>query len=161
MKLNIGAGIKHLEGYESCDIRPFEGTKYVFNAGKDRWVFEDNSVSEIVAFHVFEHMYSEEVFFAIDEAWRVLELTGSLYIEVPDGRSKLYYLHPDHKRAFTPDTFGFWMVPDNEGHVDVHSFPRTFWWVEVIEGGDPEKNPVVKVRMYPNKEGTIQNLKVS
>jgi ubiquinone/menaquinone biosynthesis C-methylase UbiE len=38
------------------DIKPFPGVDVVMNIAKDRWPWPDNSVDEVVASHVLEHL---------------------------------------------------------------------------------------------------------
>lgn len=147
MWLDLGCGMRKAEGWIGMDIRPFKGVDYVCNIGKDVWPFKADTFDKIKAIHLFEHLYPEELFHAVNEAWRVCKPTGFLHIEVPKAGTPAYYIHPDHKIQFVEDTFGFFQVPSD---VDHHGYLKGYWHVSVLESGNPH---VVHVDMYPNKPG--------
>jgi len=155
ISVDLGCGMRKAVGNSSewwygVDIRPFKDVDFVLNIGKDKLPFEDDFVDFIRAIHLFEHLYPEELFFAVEECWRVLKPTGCLHVEVPKAGTNAYYIHPDHKIQFMKDTFGFFQVPGNEEHVDPNGYLKGFWHVEVLENGNPE---AITVEMYPNKPG--------
>jgi hypothetical protein len=82
IKLNLGCGSNILESYENID-------RYVENSNVKNYdilnlPFPDNSVDEILAEHLVEHLsFAEEKLFFC-EAKRVLAEWGVLKIEVPD-----------------------------------------------------------------------------
>lgn len=145
--LDLGCGMRKAEGWTGVDIRKFKGVDYVFNIGKDKFPFPDNSFEKIQAIHVFEHLYPEELFHCINECFRVCKPTGFIHIEVPKAGTPAYYIHPDHKIQFVENTFGFFQVPSGE---DLHGYLEGYWHVGVItEGVSPE---AVHVDMWPNKK---------
>lgn len=153
--IDLGCGMRKPADNETqkwfgVDIRPFKGVDYVVNIGKEKLPFDDDSVDFIQAIHLFEHMYPEELFFCIDECFRVMKPTGKLHIEVPRAGTQAYFVHPDHKIQFTNDTWGFFMVPDNDGTIDPHGYLNGFWRLEFIPNGNPEN---IGLDMYPNKPG--------
>jgi len=146
MKLDLGCGQRKKEGWIGIDSKEYPGVDYVLNIGKDKMPFENDSIDEIRSIHVFEHLYSEELFFCMEECFRIIKPTGTLYIEVPKANTPAFYAHPDHKIAFMPITFGFWQVPAYG--KDVHGYLKGFWNVRA-----EEKPESVEVFMYPNKPG--------
>lgn len=151
--LDIGCGLRKTirEGWEciGIDSRSFDGVDIVANIGKDKFPLEDNSVDEIRSIHVFEHLYPEELFFCMEECFRVIKPSGLLHIEVPKAGTPAYFIHPDHKIQFMEDTFGFFHVP-HQGK-DPHGYMKGFWHVNIIKEGTYEQH--IKVDMFPNKEG--------
>lgn len=148
VKVDLGCGMKKIEGAIGIDSRPFDGVDIVMHLGKDPIPLEDNSVDEIHAIHLFEHFYPEELFQCVDECFRILKPQGFLHIEVPKAGTPAYYIHPDHKIQYVEDTFGFFQVP-SEGN-DRHGYLKGFWHVSVLEQPFPQH---IHVNMYPNKEG--------
>lgn len=146
IKVDIGCGMRKQEGWVGIDIRRFAGVDYVLDIGKDHFPFETNSVGEIKALHILEHLYPEQLFHCMSECFRIITPKGSFYIEVPKAGTPAYYLHPDHKIQFIEDSFGFFQVPDKG--EDVHGYLDGFWNVHVHQ---PYEKEVVKVTMYPNK----------
>lgn len=55
MKLHIGCGNKYLPGFTHIDIEKHEHVDYIMSAD-DLSKFEDNSIDEIYACHILEHI---------------------------------------------------------------------------------------------------------
>jgi hypothetical protein len=60
-KLDLGCGLNPKEGFEGVDIRGNEKAKHIVDLFKFPWPFEDNSVDEIHASHLLEHVWDREV----------------------------------------------------------------------------------------------------
>jgi predicted SAM-dependent methyltransferase len=147
IKVDLGCGMRKAGGWIGIDIRKFEGVDYVMDIGKDKLPFEDNSVDEMKAIHVLEHLYSEQLFFFIDEAYRVLKPTGFFHIEVPIFGTLAWRLHPDHKMQWTKDMVGFFQVPAD---IDHHGYLKGFWHIEFLESNNIE---ALHFNLFPNKKG--------
>lgn len=76
VKLNIGAGDTHIDGYTPIDIK----------SGIDaaQLPYEDGTVDEIYACHVLEHFPQNEVVSVLKEWCRVLKPGGRVKVAVPD-----------------------------------------------------------------------------
>jgi len=107
MKLNIGSGFRKMDGYINVDSFKECEPDVLMNLEETPWEFEDNSISEIAAIHVLEHLgESRETFFnIIKEIYRVLKHDGIFRISVPHYMHRSYYSDPTHVRAFTTTTF--------------------------------------------------------
>lgn len=80
-KLNLGAGNSKIPGFTSVDLYDDEAD---IKADICDLPFEDNSVDEIVAYQVIEHVpynKSDQVF---AEMYRVLKPGGTAVVETPD-----------------------------------------------------------------------------
>lgn len=104
MKLNIGAGAERFPGFKNVDFDERENPDYNFNVEKDVWPFEDNSVEEIIANHVLEHL-GDGFMHCMQEMYRVLKHGSSIHIRVPHHRHNSYYADPTHKRTIMAETF--------------------------------------------------------
>lgn len=88
VKLNLGCGKRLLPGYLNIDSHPFldkvklDGQVMVMDVRN--LMFEDESVDEILAEFVLEHIPYFEVPETIWEWWRVLKKGGTLTLLVPD-----------------------------------------------------------------------------
>lgn len=104
MKLNLGCGQNKKPGYVNVDKFDTFAPDVVWDLETFPWPFEDNSVDEIVLFHVLEHMgASVEVFLSImKEMYRVCAAGASIHIAVPHPRSEGFAGDPTHVRAITP-----------------------------------------------------------
>jgi predicted SAM-dependent methyltransferase len=91
MKLNLGGneefeggpGSSRLEGFTHVDIRALDGVDIVCDISKYIPV-EDNSVDEIRASHVIEHILPQEIPNTLKEWKRILKTKGLLRVYCPD-----------------------------------------------------------------------------
>lgn len=82
LRIDLGAGTEPLPGFESLDIRPLEGVKYVSDVRK--LPFEDNSVDELAARHLIEHFTHTDVGNVLEEWCRVLKPGGFITVWCPN-----------------------------------------------------------------------------
>lgn len=148
--VDLGCGNTKQDGWVGIDIRKFPATDFVLDVGSEKLPFDDDSIDVINSSHLFEHFYPEQLFFCIEECWRVLKPKGHIIISVPKGNSPAFYVHPDHKIHFIEDTFSFFQVP-SEGK-DRHGYLKHFWHVSVNESTNPH---AISATMYPNKKGGV------
>lgn len=90
MKLNLGCGRKILPGYTNVDVNPDilqelepEQVAKVVISDILKLPFDDDSVDEILAVHVFEHLWLVDVPVALKEWRRVLRVGALLVLEMP------------------------------------------------------------------------------
>lgn len=83
MKLHIGCGKKHLPGYKHLDVIDYDHVDYVCDA-RNINVIETESISEIYACHILEHVERDEVLGVLKEWNRVLKSGACLRVAVPD-----------------------------------------------------------------------------
>ena len=82
MKLHIG-GKESKQGWKILNIQQGEGVDYLGDIS-DLNQFKDNSIKEIYASHVLEHVDQKKIKKTLIGIYRVLEETGKVYISVPD-----------------------------------------------------------------------------
>jgi hypothetical protein len=106
MKLNLGCGQHHMEGYVNTDREPAVEPDVVMDLEEFPWPFEDDSVEEIIANHVLEHVGRDPgVFIGImQELYRVCRGGASIRIAVPHPRHDNFIDDPTHVRPITPMT---------------------------------------------------------
>ena len=104
MKLNLGCGHDRKEGYINCDISLKVHPDKVVNLEK-KLPFKKNSVDEIIAEHVFEHIVN--FIPLMHEIYRVSKPGAIIKIKVPFYASWGQWNDPTHVRAFTPFTFNY------------------------------------------------------
>jgi hypothetical protein len=100
MKINIGAGGTRFNGFVNCDYSDLFNPEYIFDLEKDTWPFEDNSVDEVYAHHVMEHM-GEGYFYCLQELYRVCKADAIIDIKVPHYRNENQFHDPTHRRFIT------------------------------------------------------------
>jgi SAM-dependent methyltransferase len=104
VRLHLGCGLTRHEGWINCDYIDTEYADCVFDA-QQRWPFEENSVHEIYASHMLEHLKDHDTFF--NEAWRVLHPNGSLMLRFPHGHHRSAWWDVEHVRPWFPECFAF------------------------------------------------------
>jgi len=81
IKLNLGSGGVDYPGYLSVDL--YDKRAHV-TMDISKLDFDDNSVSEIMAIHVFEHLNPYKTMSILKDWLRVLKPGGKLVMEMPD-----------------------------------------------------------------------------
>ena len=82
MKLNIG-GEEKKEGWKILNIQKRDNVDFVGDIS-DLSQFKDNSISEVYASHVFEHVKYIDVKKTLSGIYRILTSGGKFYISVPN-----------------------------------------------------------------------------
>jgi predicted SAM-dependent methyltransferase len=82
MKLQIG-GEQKKDGWKILNIQKKDNVDFIGNI-TDLSQFENNSIEEIYASHVFEHVLQSEVNKTLKGIHRVLVDGGKFYVSVPD-----------------------------------------------------------------------------
>lgn len=139
MKLHLGCGSKHLEGYVNVDVVGTPDKKCDLSVFP--WPFEDNSAEEIFSEHFLEHVHDYER--TIQEMHRILKPNGKLLFRVPHFRNACtpWHLHKWDFSVFTCKRLGesipyLWdgkQLFDTESirirYTFVGVIPRCFWAV--------------------------------
>lgn len=82
IRLNMGSGGCHIPGYISVDL--YDKRAHVILDVTKPTEFDDNSVSEILASHLFEHISPYKVEAMLGQWLRILKPGGLLVMEMPD-----------------------------------------------------------------------------
>jgi len=82
LRLHLGCGTQHIEGYINIDFRKTKATNLVCDIVK--LPYPDNSVELIENYHVIEHLPRHDLSKALKEWHRILTPAGKLIIECPD-----------------------------------------------------------------------------
>jgi SAM-dependent methyltransferase len=107
LTLNLGCGQKPLVGAVNVDAVAMPGVDVVHDLDVFPWPWPDDSVDEIVASHVFEHVADPIGF--MSEVWRILRCRGGVRIDVPHYTSRNAFTDPTHRRYCTEETFDYWV----------------------------------------------------
>src|SRR3990167_7840109 len=84
IKLNLGCGEHNWEDYIGIDLNPEVSKPDITGDIMDLSMFADNSVEEIVCYHVIEHLGHRKVPLFFKECYRVLKVGGKFTFECPD-----------------------------------------------------------------------------
>jgi predicted SAM-dependent methyltransferase len=81
-KLELGAGHRPTPGYLHCDLNPFEGIEFVSPASE--LDLPDESLEQVLAVGVMEHMTYEQFDATLRNVHRMLQPGGAFYFDTPD-----------------------------------------------------------------------------
>ena len=99
MKLNIGSGYKRFDGFLNIDDDPLVNPDYTVNLEEAHLPFEDNTVEEIRAHHILEHI--RNFIPLMQEFYRVCKHGALIDIVAPHHNHEVYYGDPTHVRPIT------------------------------------------------------------
>lgn len=105
MKLHLGCGNDYKKGYVNCDISKEVNPDKIVDLEKPLKMFKENSVDEIIANHVFEHVYN--FIPLMHELYRICNKGAIIKIKTPFFSTWGQYNDPTHVRFFTPYTFDY------------------------------------------------------
>lgn len=107
IKLNLGCGKKHKEGFINIDIH--QPADVILKLGIIPLPFKENSIDEIEADNLLEHLSHEEFLFLMNDAWRVCKPGGRFWIRVPDvvRWPTGAFGDPTHKMFLSEKTFDY------------------------------------------------------
>lgn len=102
LRLNLGCGSKLLKGYINVDKYLNPDVKHDLEVFP--WPWPDNSVTEILLFHVLEHLGRDpDIYLGIfKEIYRICQPNAEIRIVVPFHRHDDFSSDPTHVRAITP-----------------------------------------------------------
>lgn len=103
IKLNIGSGPSKFDGFLNVDYDDNFSPDYVLDIGRDVWPWADDSVSEVKAHHVLEHLGDPDFFHCLKELYRVCKSGTEIEVLVPHHRHDVFLNDPTHKRPITID----------------------------------------------------------
>lgn len=125
MKLNIGSGYKRLDGYLNIDHDPLVNPDICINIDTETWPIPDNSIEEIRAHHILEHI-GEGFLHVIKEIYRVSQNGTIIDIIVPHPRHDNYYGDPTHRRPITPLMLKQFSKKYCQNHKETHNSSSGF-----------------------------------
>jgi len=102
LKLNLGSGLRKLEGYVNIDKSLNASPDDVINL--EEGFIPYGGVDEILATHILEHI--QNIIPLMNECFRVLKDGGRMIIEVPQNEGT--WADPTHVRAFSKLSFRYY-----------------------------------------------------
>jgi predicted SAM-dependent methyltransferase len=107
MRLNLGCGSSHFDGYLNVDKEASCNPDKVQDLEVFPWDFEDDSVDKISMYHVLEHLGETSTVYLkiIKELYRICKSGAVIDIKVPHPRHDDFITDPTHVRAIMPSQF--------------------------------------------------------
>jgi hypothetical protein len=121
IKLNLGSGYKRFDGFTNVDADVLVNPDYVVNLDdiNIRLPFDDNSVEEIKAWHILEHI--EHIIPLIKELYRVSCHHALFDIQVPHHNHDVFHGDLTHKRAITVPGMQMFSKKFNREHIATYN----------------------------------------
>ncbi|MBU3923740.1 MAG: class I SAM-dependent methyltransferase, partial [Nanoarchaeota archaeon] len=104
MRLHLGCGLDKRKGFVNCDVSSLVEPDKVVDLERGL-PFEDDSVEEILANHVFEHVVNFVPL--MHEIRRVCKRGAMIKIRVPFYAAWGWFNDPTHVRFFSPFSFDY------------------------------------------------------
>lgn len=112
-KLNLGCGDKKIQGFLGIDHIKTEATDLAHDLNIIPYPFKDNSVDEIIADNVLEHL--DNPLAVMEELYRICQRGAILKVSLPYYKSSGAFTDPTHKHFFTENSFQYFS-PEHEYH---------------------------------------------
>ena len=118
MRLNLGCGNDYRSGYINVDIK--EPADQIVDLTKT-WPWEDNSVNEIVANDVIEHL--PDKLHVLREMWRVAKPSAKIKIQVPRADiGQGAFRDPTHVSFWVPQSFDQMYMGTSQWHPGGYNY---------------------------------------
>lgn len=120
-KLHLGSGYKKINGFINIDDDPLVNPDLSINLDdvNIKLPYPDNSVNEIVAHHILEHI-GDGFIPLMKELYRVAEDGCVFDIVAPHHNHEVYYGDPTHKRPITVNGMYLFGKKYNKEHIEKH-----------------------------------------
>lgn len=131
LKLNLGCGRHTMEGWFCIDAAQHPGATRPLDLVSDvkKIDLPDGCAEEILAIHLWEHLYRWECDDVIDEWRRLLEPRGKLTLEMPDLMKFCKNIIQGRNDGHHPDQLGMWAMygdPRTKDPLMVHKWAWTY-----------------------------------
>jgi hypothetical protein len=127
MKLNLGCGHDHKEGYVNVDVSDLGKPDMVVDLEVLPWPWQDSSIDEILIKHTLEHLGQTPKMYLdiMSEFWRICKNDATITVIVPHHRHDHFVNDPTHVRAITP------------GGLELFSQKKNLEWIDKGMGNSP------------------------
>lgn len=154
IRIDLGCGTnKRKDGeWVGVDVLDFEGVDIVLDLGKEKWPWEDGTVTEAHASHFVEHLEAAERIHFVNELYRVLKpgawdngraIEGFATISIPHWASQRAYGDLTHK---WPPVSEFWFYYLDKGWRAVNAPHNNFYTCDFQVSWGYNMHPEIVVR---------------
>ncbi len=105
LKLNLGGGKKRYKGFINVDKQPLPETDITWDLESTPMPFKENSVSEAICEHIFEHITN--FVSLMEDLHRICKHGALVRVMVPYFRYEGAFRDPTHVRFFSEHSFDY------------------------------------------------------
>lgn len=142
LKLDLGSGPRPAEGFKGVDVVPGVTDFCVNLCSGQRWLWDDDSVSELRSSHFIEHIDADYVrtperarmdalLWFFDEAYRVAKHDAVFTVQWPALQSVRAFQDPTHRR-FVPAETILYLSREGRTAMGVDHYGATCNWVGTV-----------------------------
>lgn len=148
MKINLGCGYRKLDGYINIDCRECVEPDMCIDI-LNRLPFEDESVDEVRAFDILEHIPIGKCVGVIEEICRVLKKGGKFESYTPSTDGRGAFQDPTHVSFWNINS---WMYYVLDTARDLYSIKVNFSMIDIHDECSDEDNRVIHTYALLRKE---------
>lgn len=126
MKLNLGSGMRKLDGYVNIDIRQECDPDVILDIEKGLY-FHDNEIDEVRAYDFMEHIHQDKVIYVMSEIHRILKPEGIFDFFIPSTEGIGAFMDPTHRSYWNAGTWLYFV------HPNWHSLYPSWPFFKVVE----------------------------
>ena len=142
MKINLGSGIYPENGYINIDIDQSVNPDIVRDLSRGL-PFSNDTIQEVRAYHILEHLSPEDFLFNLSEVNRVLISEGVFDIQVPLGITD----DPTHKIFFNENSFNVFLDKNSQ-----YYYRRNAAWMLIEKEILHQKYPTLHLKLRKEKK---------
>jgi 2-polyprenyl-3-methyl-5-hydroxy-6-metoxy-1,4-benzoquinol methylase len=105
--LDVGCGMAKAPGTVGLDVNPRSSADVIHDLNRFPYPFAENEFDEILCKDVLEHV--EDFVRTVEELYRICKPGGKLIVSAPFMSSVNFFSDPTHKRAFTSQSFDYFI----------------------------------------------------
>ena len=108
-KINLGSGKRKMTSFINCDNRKEVNPDVVCDAVRTL-PFKTNSMTDVTAIDLIEHLERGEVIGLMNEIYRILKPGGKFFHRTPSDEGRGAWMDPTHKSAWNINTWKFYFT---------------------------------------------------
>ena len=103
-RLDIGCGDNKQKGFYGMDVRNTKNVDVQWSAEDFPYPFPNDSCDVVLMSHLIEHLNPQLIWQLMDELWRIIKVTGQLWLAMPYAGSVGEKQDPSHIRSWNEVT---------------------------------------------------------
>jgi len=140
MKINLGSGKRKKEGFINIDNRREVFPDLICDVAHVL-PFKENSLNEVVAIDLLEHLERPGVLRLMDEIYRVLKPGGKFFHRTPSDEGRGAWQDPYHRSAWNINTWSYYF--SDSTYRDLYGTIANFKILQLFDEWTDKENKVL------------------